>query len=329
MIRFFIMLGFVLMFGLIHAEGKLNMYINTRYAYLSITAIAILSLLCLVEVVRQYRLEQADKRRDAEAAAKAANRLPPASSGEDRRPHDHAHGSHAHSHAHPQTHEDHVHHAVDDFMTHTHESPSRFKRFVGYAILLIPVATGIFLPVQTLDSSFVKAKGFNFPGLDQSIAGDSPGQHQFLRPDTSVFYGPEGYDRIKNKELAEFQGLKDIVLNDGNYMKGMEVIYNYPGEFMNRTISFNGFIYQGEQAEGDRYFVFRFGFIHCAADSGVFGMLVRFPDGTRLSDDEWVHVTGKLTSELYQPFKQEIPVLRVTSWRTIDTPEDPYVYRIF
>jgi putative membrane protein len=285
MIRFYIMMGFALMFALIHWEGKLNKYINTKYAYLSISAIVILSLLSLVEVVRMYRLEQADK-----------------------------------------NHHDHHQH---DFHGHSHGSSSKLKQTIGYLILSFPIFTGIFLPVQTLDSSFVKAKGFSFPSMDNSISDKNPGQHQFLKPDSSVFYGPDGYETVKNKELSEFLNLNAINLDDQKYMKGMEVIYNFPGDFMGKTISFDGFAYKGEQVDGDHYFVFRFGFIHCAADSGVFGMLVDFPQGTVLQDDNWVHVSGKLTSELYQPFKQTIPVLKVTSWNTIPAPKDPYVYRIY
>ena len=198
---------------------------------------------------------------------------------------------------------------------------------VGYTILLVPICSGIFLPVQTLDSSFVKAKGFYFPA-SQEIDAESPGEHQFLKPDSSVFYGTEGYDRLKNKELAEFIDLKDITLDDGNYMKGMEVIYNFPGQFMGDTISMTGFTYKGEQADEEHYFLFRFGFIHCVADSGVFGMLAEFPKGTSFGDDEWICVTGKLTSQYYQPFKQTIPVLRIIPpGEKISQPEDPYVYR--
>ncbi|WP_372661488.1 TIGR03943 family protein [Cohnella sp.] len=304
MIRFYIMIGFALMFALIHSKGELNKYINTKYAYLSISAIVILSLLSIVEIVRLYRLEQAEKR---------ANSLD--------RHHEHHNSSHDHDH-------DHTHDAHDDH-GHSHGSKSAFRRTIGYLILSFPIITGIFLPVQTLDSSFVKAKGFSFPGMDSAISEDNPGQHQFLKPDSSVFYGADGYEMIKNKELSEFMKPGAIDLNDQNYMKGMEVIYNFPGDFMGRTISFDGFAYKGEQVDGEHYFIFRFGFIHCAADSGVFGMLVDFPKGTVLKDDEWVHVTGKLSSELYQPFKQTIPVLKVTSWESIPVPEDPYVYRIY
>ncbi|MFC5402874.1 TIGR03943 family putative permease subunit [Cohnella soli] len=325
MIRFYILFGFALMFSLIHLQGQLNKYINTKYAYLSVTAIVLLLLLSAIEVVRMYRVEQAEKKRlEAAEAGTTSNATC------NDHTHDHTHGQNHdhndvqnHDHAHEHDHHDHDH----DAFGHSHEPKSKWKRAVGYLILAFPIVTGIFLPVQTLDSSFVKAKGFSFKGMDDAMSDKNPGTHQFLKPDSSVFYGKEGYDKLKNKELAEIVGMKEINLNDDLFMKGMEVIYNFPGEFMNRTVSFTGFAYKGEQVDGEHYFVFRFGFIHCAADSGVFGMLVDFPKGTVLHDDDWIHVTGKLTSELYQPFKQTIPVLRVTAYEKIEVPKDPYVYR--
>lgn len=316
MIRFVILVGFVLLFATIHQQGELNKYINTKFAYLSVCAMVLLAILAVVELVRLDRRDKA-KKREKELVQ----------SGE------HAHCCHDHqesvnnAHNHADHSHDHDHaHAHDDF-GHTHEPASRWKRYVGYAILIFPIITGVFLPVQTLDSSFVKAKGFAFPSSAEVVTDDTPGEHQFLKPDSSVFYGEEGYEKLKNKELAQFIDMKTIELDDSNYMKGMEVIYNFPGHFMGRQISFDGFAYRGEQIDDRHYFIFRFGFIHCVADSGIFGMLVEFPKGTVLNDDDWIHVSGELTSQLYQPFKQTIPVLRVTEWKPIPQPKDPYVYR--
>ncbi|WP_123043170.1 TIGR03943 family putative permease subunit [Cohnella candidum] len=309
MSRFLILFGFALMFSFIRLQGNLNKYINTKYSYLSTIAIVLFTVLSLIEFIRFYRSEkEAERLKAGEAEGHS---------------HDHEHGhDHDHAHAHAHHGHDHDHEHGHD---HSHESPVKWKRTLSYAILFVPILAGIFLPVATLDSSFVKAKGFSFKQID--VSADNPGQHQFLRPDTSVYYGAEGYAEVKNKDYAEFKDLREIPLTDDNYLKGMEVIYNFPGTFMDRTISFDGFAYKGEQADNDHYFIFRFGFIHCAADSGVFGMLVDFPKGTELSDDQWVHVTGKLSSELYQPFKETIPVLKVTDWKTIPAPKDPYVYR--
>ena len=32
-----------------------------------------------------------------------------------------------------------------------------------------------------------------------------------------------------------------------------------------------------------------FGIIHCVADSGVFGMLVEFPEDIDIEDDRWIY----------------------------------------
>ncbi|MCR2804451.1 TIGR03943 family putative permease subunit [Paenibacillus soyae] len=310
MIRFVILVGFALLFAIIHQEGELNKYINTKYAYLSISAIVLLLILCIVEFVRVQLKDKAKKRKEeAEVKQVTANA-----------------GDHAKTCSHDDHDHDHAHDHEDEF-GHSHEPKSRWKRSLGYLILFVPIITGIFLPVQTLDSSFVKAKGFSFPAELEGMSDGLPGEHQFLKPDSSVFYGKEGYEKLKNKELQEFAGSDAVTLDDSNYMKGMEVIYNFPGSFMGKTLTFTGFAYKGEQVDDTHYFVFRFGFIHCVADSGIFGMLVEFPQGTELADDDWVQVSGVLTSQLYQPFKQTIPVLRVTSWEPIPQPEDPYVYR--
>lgn len=301
MIRFFILFGFSFMFFMLHYTGDINKYINMKYAYLSISAVVILGLLSIFEFVRVSRLQIAEEKKQAAAA------------------HDHhAHDDHTHLHAHAHEH----HHGHG----HSHGNDTRLKRFFSYLILFVPIITGLFLPAHALDSSFVKAKGFSFPSFEENIE-KNPGAHQFLKPDSSVFYRKEDYTQVKNKELAQFINRQAITLTDADYLKGMEVIYNTPDAFMGKTIGFDGFAYKGQQVDGNHYFVFRFGFIHCVADSGVFGMLVEFPKNTQIKDDDWVHVSGKLTWELYQPFKQTIPVLKVNDWKPIEAPKDPYVYR--
>ncbi|CAM4439666.1 putative membrane protein [Paenibacillus endophyticus] len=300
MIRFIILFGFSFMFFMLHYTGDINKFINMKYAYLSISAVVIMGLLSIFEFVRVSREQIAAEKK------LAAEDSPPDCSCHDHEQREHSHSHHGHDHA--------------------HGNNTRTKRFVSYFILFVPIMTGLFLPAYALDSSFVKAKGFSFPSFEENIA-NNPGAHQFLKPDSSVFYRKDDYDNVKNKQLAEYINRPSVALTDADYLKGMEVIYNTPEAFMGKTISFDGFAYKGQQVDGNHFFVFRFGFIHCVADSGVFGMLVEFPKNTEIKDDDWVRVSGKLTWEYYQPFKQTIPVLKVNEWRAIDAPKDPYVYR--
>jgi putative membrane protein len=315
MIRFFILFGFSFMFFMLHYTGDINKYINMKYAYLSISAVVIMGLLSIFEFVRVSRQQIAEEKKQAAAL-------------EGKCQHDEQSGHDIHGHVHMHDHDGHDHHALHDHHDHghSHGNDTKLKRFFGYLILFVPILTGLFLPAAALDSSFVKAKGFSFPSFEENIE-KNPGAHQFLKPDSSVFYRKDDYINVKNKELAQFIDRPSVILTDSDYLKGMEVIYNSPEAFMGKTIEFDGFAYKGQQVDGSHYFVFRFGFIHCVADSGVFGMLVEFPKNTKINDDDWVHVSGKLTWELYQPFKQTIPVLKVTDWKAIEPPKDPYVYR--
>ncbi|MDN4073804.1 TIGR03943 family putative permease subunit [Fictibacillus terranigra] len=214
-----------------------------------------------------------------------------------------------------------------DCCDHSHSvEDTWYKKLFVYSIFAFPVITGIFLPVATMDSNIVKAKGFHFP-VNQESKGDPYAQNQFLRPDTSVYYGKDAYDKLMRKEKKKYSNYDTLALNDTNYLKGMETIYNYPGDFDDKNISFKGFVYNDPDTKKNQLFVFRFGIIHCVADSGVFGMMVEMPNGVKLKNDEWITVKGKISEIYYQPFKTNIPYVKVDSWSKTNAPKEQYVYR--
>jgi putative membrane protein len=207
---------------------------------------------------------------------------------------------------------------------HSHEENTWWKKVITYGVFIIPILTGLFLPVATLDSSIVEKKGFYFPVYADS---DTTSQQQFLQPDTSVYYGQNDYDDLMAKSLKNLLKKDMLELNESNYLTDLESIYNYPGQFIGKEVKITGFSYSTNELAANQRFLFRFGIIHCVADSGVFGMLVELPEDINPENDEWLTVSGKLETIYYQPFKKTIPFLKVTSWETISTPEDPYVYR--
>lgn len=219
--------------------------------------------------------------------------------------------------------EKHEHHG------YTHEGENRWwKKIIVYGMLLYALAAGFLVPVATLDSTIVSAKGFHFP--KNNAAGDDPfAQNQFLRPDTSGYFGKTDYEKMMEKEKASIINQDTIKITDKNYLMTMELIYNYPGEFEGKNIEFTGFVYNDKVTNDNNLFLFRFGIIHCVADSGVYGMLVHMPDDAKYKNDTWVKVSGKLTEENYAPFKMNIPALQVTHFEKIDKPKDVYVYRQF
>lgn len=221
------------------------------------------------------------------------------------------------------------HHDCDhDHCSHHHSKEDKwYKKLIIYPIFAFPIISGLFFPVATLDSNIVKAKGFHFPIYNEG-KGDPYAQQQFLRPDTSVYFGEEAYAELINKDKKNLISKDSIVLDDTNYLKAMETIYNFPGEFNGKEIEFTGFVFNDEESiNKNQLFVFRFGVIHCIADSGVFGMMVDMPDGTKLNNDQWITVKGKLSTIYYQPFKTNIPYVKVESWSKTNSPKEQYVYR--
>ncbi|MDC2867688.1 TIGR03943 family putative permease subunit [Bacillus sp. BP-3] len=209
---------------------------------------------------------------------------------------------------------------------HSKDENTWWKRTIAYTLFCFPIISGLFFPIATLDSDIVKAKGFHFP-VAQPESKDPFMSRQFLKPDTSIYYAQEGYRELMEKEKKQFATKGKIALNDADFLKGMEVVYNYPGEFTGKTISFKGFVFRDDSSKKEQYFVFRFGIIHCVADSGVYGMLVKKPEDAQWKNDEWIQVEGTISTEFYQPFHANIPVLEVNKWSTVEFPKEQYVYR--
>ena len=211
---------------------------------------------------------------------------------------------------------------------HDHGLSKPYQRGIAYVLLALPVIVGMLFPTVSLDTTIVEAKGFNFPVSKESV-GDPEMQTQYLKPDTSIYFNKSDYlDQMS--ELKEKYGDKQTIeITDENYLEVMELIYNYPSEFIGKKISYEGFVYQTPNDSNADVFLFRFGIIHCVADSGVFGLLTHMPEGVTVKNDEWYKIEGTIQSDYYQPFKREIPSVVVTNAEKVSAPKNQYVYRSF
>lgn len=211
---------------------------------------------------------------------------------------------------------------------HDHGLSKPYQRGIAYVLLALPVIVGTLFTTVSLDATIVEAKGFNFPVSKESV-GDPEMQTQYLKPDTSIYFNKSDYlDQMS--ELKEKYGDKQTIeITDENYLEVMELIYNYPSEFIGKKISYEGFVYQTPNDSNADVFLFRFGIIHCVADSGVFGLLTHMPEGVTVKNDEWYKIEGTIQSDYYQPFKREIPSVVVTNAEKVSAPKNQYVYRSF
>ncbi|MDQ2182167.1 TIGR03943 family putative permease subunit [Enterococcus hirae] len=219
-----------------------------------------------------------------------------------------------------------VHHHHDHDHDHGLTKPS--QRVIVYVLLALPVIVGTLFPTVSLDTTIVEAKGFNFPISKESV-GDPEMQTQYLKPDTSIYFNKSDYLDQMKKLKEKYDDKQLIKITDENYLEVMELIYNYPSEFIGKKISYEGFVYKTPDGEKEDNFLFRFGIIHCVADSGVFGLLTHMPEGTNVKNDEWYKVEGTIQSDYYEPFKRDIPVVEVNTLTKIEAPKNQYVYRSF
>lgn len=206
----------------------------------------------------------------------------------------------------------------------------KLARFFSPLILAVPIFVGLLVPTVSLDSTTVSAKGYHFPVAAGSAgSGISPDgtRVQYLKPDTSLYFTKSAYQKEMRTTLKKYKGSGKLQITTQNYMELMEIIYLFPDEFKNRQIEYVGFVYN-DPMDKNSQFLFRFGIIHCIADSGVYGLLTT-GGHTHYDNNTWVRVSGKISVEYNQNLKQTLPVLHISqSSRTVQ-PKNPYVYRVF
>lgn len=197
-------------------------------------------------------------------------------------------------------------------------------------LLLIPLLVGFLFPTVTLDSTTVSAKGFHFPlaeGSSTAIQQEEGTSSQYLKPDTSTYFTKGAYEKEMRAAAKKYVNQATIQITSENYMEVMEVIYDYPDEFVGKNLEFTGFVYN-DPSDSKSQFLFRFGIIHCIADSGVYGLLTTGQDQA-YPDNTWIHAKGKLTLHYHKNLGQSLPTLEVQSFDQVEKPDNPYVYRVF
>ncbi|MGT2911939.1 TIGR03943 family putative permease subunit [Streptococcus cameli] len=212
---------------------------------------------------------------------------------------------------------------------HSHLT-TKTAQVASIAFLLIPLIIAWGFPTVSLDATTVAAKGYHFPlaaGVDSDTQQQEGTSVQYLKPDTSTYFTKSAY-KEEMRKVADFYLKEEIItITNENYMAVMEAIYDYPDEFAGKTIELTGFVYN-DPDNPNQQFIFRFGIIHCIADSGVYGM-VSTGNQEQFENDTWVKARGTVRIVYHNSLKQSLPSLDLTEFQRISQPKNPYVYRIF
>ncbi|SJZ83678.1 putative membrane protein [Pilibacter termitis] len=211
--------------------------------------------------------------------------------------------------------------------THSHLTTVSSK-ISAYILLAIPLFVGLCFPTVSLNASIVDTKGFHFPVSEEST-GDSQVKTQYLRPDTSIYFNKGDYADMMNMVKKKYIEHDTIKITDENYLEVMEMIYDFPSEFIGKKVEYTGFYYADPEKTKNLGFLFRFGIIHCVADSGVFGLLNIFPEDFSAEKNDWVQVKGTIEMQFYKPFNRNLPAVKVEVAKKVNPPQNQYVYRSF
>lgn len=218
---------------------------------------------------------------------------------------------------------------MKEMKVHSHLQ-TRTAQLSSFALLLIPLGVAWLFPTVSLNATTVAAKGYHFP-LAEGVNGQTQEQEgttvQYLKPDTSTYFTKKAYQEEMRKVAKQYLDKDVININHDNYMEVMEVIYDYPDEFVGKTVEMTGFVYN-DPDNPKQQFLFRFGIIHCIADSGVYGLLTS-GQTEHFPNDTWVKARGVIKITYHTSLGQSLPSLELTDLSQIKKPENPYVYRVF
>lgn len=298
-LRAVILLGFAGFIFKLHYTGAIGKYINLKYVAFSQIASILLVFLFFIQIRRIWISKDSQHQHDHRC--------------------DHVGCDHDHGFA----------------------SGWTWKAWVSYSILLLPLLTGFLLPAKTLDASIASKKGILLPQssnmeakstreeltplTEEQIsmyANDSTGNTQDTgeQNDTSVVY----FDDLYAEKIKELRNQEKIEMTDEKFVSQYDTISLYPEEFKGKPIEMKGFVYKEDGMKTNQLVVSRFIITHCVADAGVLGFLAEVDKASQLEKDTWIQVQGVLDITTYGDTK--LPMIRVTSWKTVNAPVDPYVY---
>ncbi|MBH5319183.1 TIGR03943 family protein [Paenibacillus sp. GSMTC-2017] len=212
-------------------------------------------------------------------------------------------------------------HTADCGCSH-HPSPSKFKNTVIYCLFLFPLLIGFIFPTGTLGSSLAAKKGVSFSGNESITRKGVIEASSSALVDELFPFDDYTIDHAKYGKILYEQSL--IQVPEKQFIETLTTLDLYRNAFIGKEIEISGFVYREEDMGQDRLAVSRFAMNCCSADSLPYGLMIKWPQANEYGSDEWVSVTGKLTTSMYN--ENEIITIDVTSITRIDAPASPYVY---
>lgn len=334
-LRALILVTFTALIIKLHMTGEITKLINPKYIGLSKAAAILFLLLFLIQITRVWTNKQH---------------------------HHHPHCNHDHEDEHcdhHHTHCDHGHEGEDCGHHHDHgDSPFNLKKFLSYSIIVFPLLTGFLLPPKVLDASIVDKKGGIAilanqkqkanEGENPSVLEDSTSGENTNLPEGSTLDGGEAeieedsfiddyaipdleYKNLMTKKeydqlITNLEQSQKIVMEDSVFAAFYDEISYDLEKYRGKEIELTGMVYKEEGLEENQLVLSRFLITHCVADASIIGFLTEIPEASEIDQDTWIQASGVIEITTFNGI--EMPTIRITNWKKVQEPAEPYLYPI-
>jgi len=138
------------------------------------------------------------------------------------------------------------------------------------------------------------------------------------------------YNSSSNNSNSTVNKNKTIEITDSNFCDKIDDITYNVNKYKGKEVKLSGFIYKDTNSPKDTFTVARMIIVCCAADAEVNGITCYIQNSKDFKNDEWVEVTGKISSiKNFDPTDinaKFIPLVNITSIKPIKKPDNPYIY---
>lgn len=225
------------------------------------------------------------------------------------------------------------------------QNGSFFQSFFIYTLFILPVVSGLLFPNTILDSSVVAKRGLNYgsglssePSKAESDGPDAYMENLDKRIEEELNNTTEGdgqagitEGQIMTSEdqenlKAELLNSEKIIVDDDRYLAILDILHNHQQLFIGKEVEILGFVYKEPDFKENQLAIARFGMSCCVADALVYGIFSTMEKAQSVQEDEWVRVTGTLSTTHLQ--ERELPYLQISQVEKVEQPENPYVYEL-
>lgn len=121
-----------------------------------------------------------------------------------------------------------------------------------------------------------------------------------------------------------------ILIEDENYARLVDLIWDDPRRFAGRTVEMVSFVFRRPRWPETFFTAARLSIWCCLVDAAVIGVLVETDPRSAPREEEWIRVRGTLgvldSFDTGTIVMERVPVLRDASWEVVPKPDFEYVF---